>query len=611
MKKKPFNDLYRFAANSALGLGARKIIDVGGGVPDPLRGFYPRLETVCLCSRDRAAGIEAVFPEAVIRELSPGRGLEGIKDEEIVESLLLCLDLPDEEESRRLMLRDIREAAGKAVGAIIGAKAGGAFSDTAGFERELEEAGLTASFLGRARAESSQKDRFVAIVEKDAAKAHAKAPDDFKVMAIMTAYNEEDVIEASIGKLIAQGVEVYLIDNWSTDATAERAERYLGHGLAGLEKFPPQGPPPYYEWGRLLGRVEELSSTLEADWFIHHDADEARLSPWPGVSLRDGLYRVDAMGYNAIDHAVLNFQPTGEGFPNGADFEAHLNYFEFGGFAGHFNQKKAWKDLGYKVDLRSTAGHEVKFPGRKVYPFHFLLKHYPARSAEHGERKVFHDRKARWDPAERAAGWHSHYDAIGKGHEFTRDPATLIEFDSCSFHEEFLLERLSGIGVKSALPARASDNNEDHRQEAGRTAAGGMFFNCSGALQSRIDEATRLAQEGRLEEAAAGFESVSRSAPDLVDIYPVLCDLYLAMGRADLPRSWIVAAAAVSPEAASTFVEVGVRLFLEGLVRPAIKTLSSVVEADPDNKAAWKDLAAIFHAVGRTDNSGRCMARAR
>ena len=123
------------------------------------------------------------------------------------------------------------------------------------------------------------------------------APTDFRVVALMTAYNEADIIVPAISRLIDQGIEVYLIDNWSTDNTFENASQLLGKGLIAIEKFPSDGPPRYYEWTRLLSRVEELASRLSADWFIHHDADEIRESPWVGVTLKDAIYRVDQSGF--------------------------------------------------------------------------------------------------------------------------------------------------------------------------------------------------------------------------------------------------------------------------------------------------------------------------
>jgi len=150
---------------------------------------------------------------------------------------------------------------------------------------------------------------------------------DFRVVAIISAFNEADVISPVIGHLVENGVDVYLIDNRSTDGTADAAKRWLRKGLLGIEQFPAEasagdGPPPF-DWEAILKRKEALAKELSADWFIHHDADEFREAPWPGMKLRDAIQWVDRLGYNCIDFRVLNFPPLENGFPPGADPREH------------------------------------------------------------------------------------------------------------------------------------------------------------------------------------------------------------------------------------------------------------------------------------------------
>src|SRR6185436_18030031 len=105
----------------------------------------------------------------------------------------------------------------------------------------------------------------------------------------------------------------------------------------------------------------------------------------------------------------------------------YFRHFTFGNHPGYFLQKKAWKNYKRPISLIPSGGHEVTFEGRRVYPFKFLLRHYPVRSQEHGEKQVFRERKARWNPEERAKLWHVHYDAIEEGHMFVR-PVSEHEF---------------------------------------------------------------------------------------------------------------------------------------------------------------------------------------
>ncbi|MEW6720380.1 MAG: methyltransferase [Thermodesulfobacteriota bacterium] len=268
-----------------------------------------------------------------------------------------------------------------------------------------------------------------------ATKEAAPGSDGFRVVAIVAAYNEGDVIRHAIGDLIAQGIEVYLIDNCSTDDTVAQASAWLGKGLIRIERFPDDAGYPAelrhrYAWKEILRRKEEVAATLRADWFIHHDADEFRESPWPGLTLKEAIRVADAMGYNALQFAVFNFKPVDDGFVPGTDVREHMkHYLPLPEHASHA-QVKAWKNLGVRPEIVESGGHDILFEGRRIFPTRFLLRHYPVRGQRHGEKKVFEDRKRRFSPAEREHGWHRQYDHIeDRGHDFLCDPAGLHLYD--------------------------------------------------------------------------------------------------------------------------------------------------------------------------------------
>ena len=314
------------------------------------------------------------------------------------------------------------------------------------FQKLVEAAGLNIRFGGLTVNNNTAFEKKTSLIVCERLE-QIKPVNDFRVVAFMTAFNEEDIIEPSISYLASQGIEVYLIENWSTDTTYERAKNMLGKGLIGIERFPAEGPSQYYEWVRLLTRVETLANEISADWFIHHDVDEIREGPTPGIRLKDSIWQVDQSGFNAIDHTVIFFHPVDNNFIPGSDFKKHFSFFEFGRRPGHFQQIKAWKNLKKRISLAETGGHEVKFEGRRVYPYKFLLRHYPVRSQAHGEKKVFLERKQRYSPEEKKGrGWHGHYDSINGGCSFLKKPEDLIWFDD-TFYKTYLVERLTGIGI--------------------------------------------------------------------------------------------------------------------------------------------------------------------
>jgi glycosyltransferase involved in cell wall biosynthesis len=221
-----------------------------------------------------------------------------------------------------------------------------------------------------------------------------------RVVALLAAYDEERFVGGCIEHLAVQGVETYLIDNESTDATVEIAERYRGRGLAGIESFPRQGS---YPWLRLLERKEELAATLDADWFVHVDADEVRLPPRPGISLADALAEVDRQGDNAVNFLELTFVPTRE-HPDHAHprYEETMRWY-YPYLPRYPDRLNAWKRQARPVDLATSGGHRVDFEGLRMHPQPFLMRHYLYLSVEHAIGKYV---QRAYDPQELEAGWH-------------------------------------------------------------------------------------------------------------------------------------------------------------------------------------------------------------
>jgi glycosyltransferase involved in cell wall biosynthesis len=324
----------------------------------------------------------------------------------------------------------------------------------------LEASGLHVDFVGSFPGFESSERSPVAILAGRGARPPGTAPEDFQVVAIVPAYNEADIIAPSLEALIRQGLLVYLLDNWSSDGTERIASRYLGRGVIHIERFPSEGRQNRYELARLLQRITELDRALSADWIVVNDADEVRESPWPGVSLRDAIFTADRRGFNAIDHTVLSFEPTDDGFPDGGDL-GYFRHFHFGSEPWHFLRINTWKRSGNGINLVDSGGHEAQFEGRRVFPYKFLLKHYGVRSQRHGVKKVFLERKARFDEAERARGWHVHYDQILAEQRFLHDSRDLLSFDPRRFDRDFLIERLSGIGIPRTSPSPSFRMSED------------------------------------------------------------------------------------------------------------------------------------------------------
>jgi len=222
-----------------------------------------------------------------------------------------------------------------------------------------------------------------------------------RAIAILAAFNEERFIGACLDHLIHHGVEVYLIDNSSTDRTVAIAEQYLRRGLVGLEIAPRHGT---HAWRPLLSRKEELATTLDADWFLHVDADEFRLPPSTKVRLIEALTEVDRAGYNAVNFLEFTFVPTREAPDHDhPDFQRTMRWYYPLVPPLFPNRLNAWKPQAGLVELAWSGGHQVRFPGLRMYPHSFPMRHYLFLSVHHAIQKYV---ERRYDPGEVEAGWH-------------------------------------------------------------------------------------------------------------------------------------------------------------------------------------------------------------
>ena len=220
-----------------------------------------------------------------------------------------------------------------------------------------------------------------------------------RVMAIIAVYNEERFIGSCLEHLFANGIEAYLCDNESTDRTVEIASHYLGHGLRGIETLPRDGT---YRWKQILARKEQLAAELDADWFLHLDADEFPQSRRTGHSLADAIAEADEAGDNAVEFDELAFVATSEEPDHDhAEFRRTMRwYYPFAPRPLH--RVIGWKHQP-KVDLVSSGGHQAKFPRRRIAPERLILRHYLFLSREHAIRKWV---RRRFDPAEVQNRWH-------------------------------------------------------------------------------------------------------------------------------------------------------------------------------------------------------------
>jgi FkbM family methyltransferase len=391
---------------------------------------------------------------------------EALPLETIRRSVVVCGDLP-ERSTASASLQRVAWLSRSAVATIIASHERGldSYADgvetltsaihhgrrtLAAFREVVTSAGMrpTLSGLTDTSALDPTQRTMVAVVDHCPLDAGRSAPNEFRPLALMATYNDLDIAVQTVSRLLDDGCDVYLRDNWSTDGTYEQmlevAKRRRGLTVG---RFPESGPIPYHDYLGLLGWKEEIASRHPGRWILSVDSDEIRCSPWTDVSFRGGLYIADLMGFNAVDLTVLNFQAIDNRFEAGMDPEHSLPYFEFGRLSAHFLQIKTWRQGGERVNLSESGGHEVRFAGRRVFPYKSILKHYPLRSTTQARRKVFQERKPRYAPETRAKGWQIQYDRYRPEDAFLRAPEELTRFEQGKTHADYMIELVSGIGV--------------------------------------------------------------------------------------------------------------------------------------------------------------------
>lgn len=222
-----------------------------------------------------------------------------------------------------------------------------------------------------------------------------------KIVAILQTYNEQRFIGDCLDHLAAHGISAYLIDNESTDDTLAIAERRVGRNLIGIETLKRDG---HFALHDQLVRKEELAQSLDADWLMHLDADEFRVSSDRGRSLAQAIADADEAGFNAVNFLEFIFLPTRE-----QPDHDHPNYLQtmrsYYPILPQFPDRlNAWRRQDGPVELGHSGGHRVRFPGLRIAPRSMYSRHYLFLSLSCAARKFGPERYA---PDEVARGWHA------------------------------------------------------------------------------------------------------------------------------------------------------------------------------------------------------------
>ncbi|MFC1665755.1 glycosyltransferase family 2 protein [Pseudomonadota bacterium] len=209
--------------------------------------------------------------------------------------------------------------------------------------------------------------------------------------------NEESYLPRCIEYLSTQGVKVVVLDNESTDATADICRSYAPELVIRYQVHPFQGA---FDLTSITQMLEAMQKTIEADWFVLNSPDEVLQSDRPGERMADALRRFESQGYNVINFEEFVFMPENESVSYiGKDYLQEMrHYYYFAPF--QLRSMRAWKN---PPGFHNPEGHRVEGPGIQLYPDSFIHRQYITLSREHFRRKY---EKRIFSPVDIAKGWH-------------------------------------------------------------------------------------------------------------------------------------------------------------------------------------------------------------
>jgi hypothetical protein len=238
--------------------------------------------------------------------------------------------------------------------------------------------------------------------------------DNFLLFAVIKSWMDEDIIEATVRNLFAQGADrVFLVDNASTDATVVTAEA-AGATVAEV-----------YESDAFDGRLvqplvnavvvrESLRSNAEHVWWLMLDSDEFPEGP-DGLTVREYLAGLDSRfriaGATFMNHLPDRKPEYVSGF-HPLDYQPRYYTFEPLNHApcsvGHWKHPLQRFDRRGQFIVSNEGAHQAFASERLIEPTVGIVMHhfqYRDEARTRGRLQLIHDTGR--DELHSSAGWSS------------------------------------------------------------------------------------------------------------------------------------------------------------------------------------------------------------
>lgn len=217
-----------------------------------------------------------------------------------------------------------------------------------------------------------------------------------RIVAIIAVRNSAAYVKNCLNHLLANGIEVAVLDQDSDDGTYELCHQFKGNGLCHLARY---DYPGYFSLRDQLIEKQKLISRLKTDWVIHQDMDECLECTDPQTTLSKAISETGNKGYNAINFNEFLFIPyvsEGESF-----YRSRYYYF----FENRFPRLiRAWKKSANLSNIE-LGGHGLS-GNFNLSPVSYNLRHYMFTSQSHAFEK--YPNRLYSDDEVQQYGWHRH-----------------------------------------------------------------------------------------------------------------------------------------------------------------------------------------------------------
>lgn len=275
-------------------------------------------------------------------------------------------------------------------------------------------------------------------------KVYEKEQEKARACGILFCYNEEHILKENIKHYLKQGIDLVIIDNYSTDSSMDivkvfqdSPEQYPGK-IRDVIRLKTRG----YEWQKILKfACDYMHKNLNHyEWILPIDSDAFFCSPVKDMSLLEFMDMVKKHGYNVIDGKLYEFYPTEKDNPKITSPIERIKYYKVLDQGVHFIVKHHRIFLYHpSINFYSSSGHRCLRENRRVFDrVKFIYKHYPWVNYEQGLKKVFRDRKPRYVEREKHPTWHGKWmGMLPIKKDLIKDPRELQYYKE----EEVLLSR--------------------------------------------------------------------------------------------------------------------------------------------------------------------------